>query len=79
MRKEIIVQFCDGQKAECEVEYEYHPCYRGAREGRLQLEPDEPEGVEIVSILLGDIEISEWEVVDLSALEQRIIEDTQFE
>jgi hypothetical protein len=34
------------------VEYEYHPAYRGAREGRygVQLEPDEPAHVTISSV-----------------------------
>jgi hypothetical protein len=34
----------------CEVELEYHKAYRGAREGCMQLEPDEPEGFDIVGV-----------------------------
>jgi hypothetical protein len=38
------------QGTEFEVDYEYHKAHRGAREGGLQLEPDEDSGVEIEGI-----------------------------
>ena len=41
---------CIENNVEVEVEYEATAAYKGYREGGLQMEPDEPESVDITSI-----------------------------
>ena len=73
--KTMTITFTDGQEADVEVEYEYHRSYRGHRNSLgVPEEPNEPAEVEINSVLLGDLEISEWKEVDLNKIAERIME-----
>lgn len=66
-----------------EVEYEYHRASKGAREPHgLQIEPDEPEQVEINSVFIcyGKMEIGitgSLSAAQLEALEAQCLDDVR--
>jgi hypothetical protein len=66
-----------------EVEYEYHRASKGAREPHgLQIEPDEPEQVEINSVFIryGKMEIGitgSLSAVQLESLESQCLDDVR--
>ena len=62
---------------EVEVAYSYYKGCKGAREpGGMQIEPDEPENVEITGVTVGGVDIeSALTKEQLESLEEQCLED----
>lgn len=58
-----------------DVEYVHHKALRGAREGHLQLEPDEPEAIEIISVKIDEELLDLIEESAICEMEQTILTD----
>ena len=69
----------NGYEVGCKIEYTYHKARKGAREGGLQLEPDEQASVEVYSvyIALEDNKFHEIELPDVITddLANKILEE----
>lgn len=62
-----------------EVAYSYYQGCRGAREpGGLQIEPDEPENVEITAVTIGGVDIQEQlSKAQIESIESQCFDDVR--
>ena len=58
-----------------DVDFVYHPGYRGAYEGGLQISPEEPECIEVEKVYYGGLELKFLSAQQIQEIEEIVLDE----